>query len=92
MGGEKVLPAEVESVLLEMNEFSDVMVYGEQNQITGQIVVADVVLKKEMDRREAKKIIRKFCKNRLEHYKIPTKVVIVEKTNYGDRFKKIRRK
>jgi acyl-coenzyme A synthetase/AMP-(fatty) acid ligase len=92
VGGEKVLPAEVESVLLEMNEFSDVMVYGEQNQITGQIVVADVVLKKEMGRREVKKIVRKFCKSRLEHYKIPTKVVIVEKTNYGDRFKKIRRK
>lgn len=92
VGGEKVLPAEVESVLLDMDEFSDVMVYGEENQITGQSVTVDVVAKQEMDKREVKKAIRKFCKNRLENYKIPTKINMVNQTNYGERFKKIRRK
>ena len=92
VGGEKVLPAEVESVLLDMEEFSDVMVYGEENQITGQSVTVDVVPKQEMDKREVKKAIRKFCKDKLENYKIPTKINMVDQTNYGERFKKIRRK
>ena len=92
VGGEKVLPSEVESVLLEMDEFSDVMVYGEQNQITGESVAVDVVLMREIDKREAKKAIRRFCRERLDPYKIPTKITVVDQTNYGERFKKIRRK
>ena len=92
VGGEKVLPSEVESVLLEMDEFSDVMVYAEENQITGQSVAVEVVPKQEIDKREAKKAIRKFCKGKLINYKIPTKITIVDQTNYGDRFKKIRRR
>jgi len=75
-----------------MEEFSDVMVYGEENRITGQSVAVDVVPKREMDKREAKKAIRKFCKERLENYKIPTKINMVDQTHYGERFKKIRRK
>ena len=92
VGGEKVLPSEVESVLLEMDEFSDVMVFGEENQITGQSVAVEVVPKSEIDKREAKKAIRRFCKDKLDSYKIPTRITIVDQTNFGDRFKKIRRK
>ena len=92
VGGEKVLPSEVESVLLEMNEFSDVMVYGEANQITGQSVAVEVVPEQDIDKREAKKAIRKFCRDKLDGYKIPTKINIVDQTNFGDRFKKIRRR
>ena len=92
VGGEKVLPNEVESVILSMSEIDDVMVYGESNIITGQTVVCDVVFNIEVENREAKKLIRKFCKDSLDGYKIPTKVNLVDKTNFGDRFKKIRRK
>ena len=92
VGGEKVLPNEVESIVLEIPEIEDVMVYGEANIITGQTVVCDVVLKNELTQNEIKKIVRKFCKDKLDAYKIPTKVNIVDKTNFGDRFKKIRRK
>ena len=92
VGGEKVLPNEVESIVLEIPEIEDVMVYGEANIITGQTVVCDVVLKDELTQNEIKKIVRKFCKDKLDAYKIPTKVNIVDKTNFGDRFKKIRRK
>lgn len=90
VGGEKVLPNEVESVILEINEIEDCMVYGEANIITGQTVVCDVVLKKEVE--NIKKTIRLFCKDKLDSFKIPTKVNMVEKTNFSDRFKKIRRK
>ena len=92
VGGEKALPAEVESVILSMEDIEDCMVYSEQNVITGQTVVCDVVCSKEFDKKELKKFIRTFCKDKLDNYKIPTKVNIVEKTNFSDRFKKIRRK
>ena len=88
VGGQKVLPAEVESIILEMEEISDCMVYGEQNAITGQTVVCDVVLNQEIE--NIKKRVRVFCKDRLDAYKIPTKVNVVDKTNFSDRFKKIR--
>ena len=90
VGGQKVLPAEVESIILEMEEISDCMVYAEQNAITGQTVVCDVVLNQEVE--NIKKRVRVFCKDRLDTYKIPTKVNVVDKTNFSDRFKKIRRK
>ena len=92
VGGEKVLPNEVESVVLEIPEIEDCMVYSEPNIITGQTVVCDVVLKEEVSQNEIKKIVRKFCKDKLDSYKIPTKVNVVDKTNFSDRFKKIRRK
>ncbi len=90
VGGQKVLPAEIESVILEMEEISDCMVYGEKNAITGQTVVCDVVLNKNIE--NIKKRVRVFCKDRLDAYKIPTKVNVVDKTNFSDRFKKIRLK
>ncbi|BAI79867.1 AMP-dependent synthetase and ligase [Deferribacter desulfuricans SSM1] len=92
VGGEKVLPQEVENVILELDEVVDVMVYGESNPITGQTVVADIVLKDGIDKKEAKKLIRKHCRSKLDNYKVPTKINFVEKISFGDRFKKIRRK
>ena len=59
VGGQKVLPAEVESIILEMEEISDCMVYAEQNAITGQTVVCDVVLNKNIE--NIKKRVRVFC-------------------------------
>ena len=90
VGGQKVLPAEIESMILEMEEINDCMVYGEKNAITGQTVVCDVVLNKNIE--NIKKRVRVFCKDRLDTYKIPTKVNVVDKTNFSDRFKKIRKK
>lgn len=90
VGGLKVLPMEVESVLLEMDEVSDCMVYSEKSAITGQIVVADIVINRHVSPKEARAMIRKFCKDRLEEYKIPIKMNFTEKTNFNERFKKIR--
>ena len=92
VGGEKVFPHEVEAVLLQMPEVDDVMVYGEPNSITGEGVSADIVARGDIDRREMKKAVRKFCKNRLDAYKIPSKINLVDTTAFGERFKKIRRK
>lgn len=89
VGGEKVLPCEVESIILQMPEILDCMVYGEKNAITGESVVVDVVLR-DNELSSIKKLIRSYCKDKLDNYKIPTKAIIVEQTNFGERFKKIR--
>ncbi len=88
VGGEKVLPSEVESVILELEQIQDVLVFSEKNPITGQMVVCDVVSK--LDKKELKKLIRSHCKTKLDNYKIPTKVNVVESLNVGARFKKKR--
>jgi len=92
VGGEKTLPSEVESVILSIPQIKDVEVYGEKNIITGQTVVCNVVLKEPVEKKEIKKIVRKYCVDRLDNFKIPTKVNIVNEVKYSDRFKKTRRK
>ncbi|EDP75577.1 fatty acid--CoA ligase family protein [Hydrogenivirga sp. 128-5-R1-1] len=92
VGGEKVLPQEVETIILEIPEVIDCIVYGERNPITGQTVVADVVIKDGIDKKEAKRKIRKHCIKKLDNYKVPTKINFLEEINIGNRFKKIRRK
>ena len=90
VGGQKVLPSEVESVLLGMDEIEDCLVYGEQNAITGQSVSCDVVLKHGIDDSGFKMLVRKFCKDKLDNFKIPTRVNVVQKTEFTERFKKSR--
>ncbi|MFB2637783.1 fatty acid--CoA ligase family protein [Shewanella bicestrii] len=90
VGGEKVLPAEVESVVLELNFVDDCLVFGEKNAITGQMVAIQVVIKDGFEQKEAKALIRKYCKEKLDTYKVPAKFKFVEKTNFGERFKKKR--
>jgi acyl-coenzyme A synthetase/AMP-(fatty) acid ligase len=92
VGGEKVLPSEVESVLFEMPEIADCQAHGEKNAIIGQIVVADVVLSDINSAGSIKKEIRKYCRGKIDAYKIPVKVNVVNKIDFSDRFKRKRRK
>jgi len=90
VGGQKVYPAEVESVLMEMENIKDATVRGEKNPITGNFVVAKIVLDKSEERSMLKKRVRNFCKDRLENYKIPVKIEIADEVQYTGRFKKVR--
>ncbi|MDD2780475.1 fatty acid--CoA ligase family protein [Sulfuricurvum sp.] len=90
VGGEKVLPIEVESVLMQMSQIDDALVYAIPNAITGQSVAVEVVLHDPSDTEGIKKTIRQFCKNKLDPYKIPTHVKVVDHTNFSERFKKMR--
>jgi len=91
VGGEKVYPQEVENIILEMDNVSDVTVSGEKNLIVGNIVTASVKLIKSQDKQIFSKILKNFCSSRLENYKIPVKVKIVGDQLYNERFKKIRK-
>lgn len=90
VGGEKVLPSEIESVLFQMQEIKDCIVFGESNPITGQMVVAKVLTDEPQKVSEIKKRIIAFCTGKLDRYKIPAKVVLMTNSEFTDRFKKKR--
>ena len=92
VGGEKVYPAEVESVIQKMENVSEVTVYGEKNPIVGNIVCANVSLLRYEDRKKFIHQLKKLCRERLKKYKVPVKIFIVNKKQHSDRYKKIRRK
>jgi long-chain acyl-CoA synthetase len=91
VGGEKVYPAEVESVLLMMDDIEDVIVSGEPNPIMGQIVKVKVKLSTEETLQEFRRRMREYCEDKLPAYKIPQKILIADQTFHGSRFKKMRK-
>ena len=91
VGGLKVFPAEIESVLLTMEGVEDATVCGEASPLVGQIVKAKVKLSTNESLSKFRKRMRDFCKGKLENYKIPQKVVFVDEFMASSRFKKIRR-
>jgi len=91
VGGRKVYPAEVESVVQEMDNVAEVTVYGEKNPIMGNIVCARIRLVNGEDRKEFVMRLKKYCHKRLENYKVPVKVEIIGERQYSERFKKVRR-
>jgi long-chain acyl-CoA synthetase len=90
VGGQKVFPSEVESVLLQMEGVTDATVYAERNAITGQIVAARLNVDGSTTESQLKREVRKFCKGKLEPYKIPVKVKLTEGAQFSGRFKKLR--
>lgn len=90
VGGEKVLPAEVESVLQMMDEVEEVVVRGEPNPLTGNIVVATVTLRTDESPDQFRLRLRQFCKDKLPPFKIPQRVIIDTGRLHTDRYKKQR--
>ena len=90
VGGNKVYPAEVESVLLEMSNVADVAVTGEPSPITGQIVTATVQLVELESLESFKGRMRRFCSDRLTSYKVPARVRVANGPLYSARFKRRR--
>jgi acyl-CoA synthetase (AMP-forming)/AMP-acid ligase II len=90
VGGEKVYPIEVESILLQCEGVLDVRVYGEPNPLMGKVVVAEVRVAPENDNRDFVKKLRAFCSQKLEKYKIPVKIRLTQGVLFGDRLKKKR--
>jgi acyl-CoA synthetase (AMP-forming)/AMP-acid ligase II len=91
VGGNKVYPAEVESVLLDMANVADVAVYGAPHPLTGQIVAATVQLRSPEAMTEFKLRLRTFCMSRLPPYKIPAKISLTESPVHSARFKRVRK-
>ena len=90
VGGQKVYPAEVESVLLRMDNVKDVLVLGERNPLTGHIVTARFQLESPEPVDALRRRMREHCRTALSPFQIPARVEIAEKPQHSARFKKIR--
>lgn len=90
VGGEKVLPGEVESIIMEVDSVLDCIVRSEKNSITGQMVCADVVIKEGFLFKDVKSEIKKHCKHKLDPYKVPARINEIDSVSFTNRFKKNR--
>lgn len=75
-GGENVYPAEIERVLSERADVSEIVALGVPDDTWGEAVLAMVVLAPGAQVDEATLIA--FCRERLARYKCPRAVVFVE--------------
>lgn len=87
VGGEKVLPAEVEAAIRELTAVVDCQVFSEPNPILGQVVCADVVVEEE-NPKEAVRLIRRHCRQKLAPHKVPVKIRVVDEIAVNERFKR----
>lgn len=93
VGGQKVYPAEVEAVLQEHNDVAEATVYGEPNPITGNIVCARVRPMAELAADAEKQFVadlKRYCRERLQPYQVPVKVVVSGDAQFTERFKRRR--
>jgi long-chain acyl-CoA synthetase len=90
VAGEKVFPADVESVLLEDPNVADAVVYGETHAITGNIVCAKIRLVSPEDTRTSVLRLKRLCAAKLSRFKVPVKVIVVGSIAGEARFKKLR--
>jgi acyl-CoA synthetase (AMP-forming)/AMP-acid ligase II len=91
VAGQKVYPAEIEELILQMDNVEDVAVYGERHALLGQIVVAKVITRTPETVDSLKWRIRKACAQKLAPFKVPAKVVLAGEGLYSTRLKKLRR-
>ncbi len=90
VGGQKVFPIEVENIIQQLDNVLEVAVYGEKNPIVNNIVCAKITQKNDEDREQFILRIKKYCREKMENYKVPVKIYITKQNQHNDRFKKIR--
>lgn len=79
VGGEKVLPAEVEGILLSHPLVGDCRVVPERNAILGQVVAAEVIwLGPEVDAVAVKRQLNEYAAPRMSRHKLPVVVRLVK--------------
>lgn len=94
VGGNKVQPEEVEKQLLSTGLLSAAYVYAMKNPMMGSLVCADVVLNDEnLDKKEAKSTILKYCREHMEGFKVPAIVKFVKElqTTHSGKLKRLNR-
>ncbi len=90
VGGEKVYPAEVESIIQLMDGVEDVAVKGQPHPMTGHIVSARVKLSTDESLADFRRRLNAHCRERLQRFMIPQRVELVDEGMHGERFKKMR--
>jgi acyl-CoA synthetase (AMP-forming)/AMP-acid ligase II len=91
IGGEKVLPAEVEGVLLSHPLVADCRVTSEANAVLGQLVVADIVWSgPERDAVTVKRMLHEFARGLIARHKLPARIRLVTAVDSSRNLKKLR--
>ena len=91
VGGQKVFPVEVETVLLQDANVREATVYGVKHPLMGQVVHARVSLFQAEAAEQLTERLRRLCLTQLAKYKVPMRFVMVdEEAQHGARFKKLR--
>lgn len=80
VGGNKVIPEEIEAIINSLDYVLESRVYGRSNSILGMIVAADVALCQpcHSDKKEIKKKLIEYCRARLESFKVPAMLKFVD--------------
>jgi acyl-CoA synthetase (AMP-forming)/AMP-acid ligase II len=92
VGGEKVYPAEVESVVLQLEGVEDVAVYSLKHPITGMTVAAEIKITTSESLSEFKVRLRKHCAELMPAFKVPSKITLIDQYTHNARFKRMRKR
>jgi len=90
VGGAKVSPEEVESVLLEVPGVVEVQVFGRANPISGSLVAARVVCAPGHEQQDVRKAIARYARAALDSHKVPRFIEFVEHLEVSETGKKSR--
>jgi acyl-coenzyme A synthetase/AMP-(fatty) acid ligase len=77
VGGQKVLPTEIEDVLLEAEAIVAAVVHAVPHPLLGQAIVARVALARAEDHKMLTERLREHCRGRLQKYKVPMRFEVV---------------
>lgn len=91
VGGEKVYPSEIEDLILQVENISDVVVSGKASALTGQLVFATVQLIAPEPTADVERRVRAHCRDHLPAFKVPVGIKVSDEPMFGARFKKTRR-
>ena len=79
VGGNKVIPEQVESVIRAVPGVAEVVVKPKASGVMGQLVVAEVVPEQsDMDKKVLKKNILAYCRENLHNYQVPALIRFVD--------------
>jgi acyl-coenzyme A synthetase/AMP-(fatty) acid ligase len=90
VGGQKVYPARVESVIQELPEVAQVTVRGEANPIMGNIVCATITPTAGVDEKLLLLKVKSHCRAHLPAYQVPVRILLTDAPQHTGRFKKAR--
>ena len=90
VGGQKVYPAEVENLLLQLENVEEVSVFGKPHPMMGQVVAARFNLKQPEPLDLFKRRMNAFGRERMAKYQFPVYVELASGEQFGARFKKLR--
>jgi acyl-coenzyme A synthetase/AMP-(fatty) acid ligase len=91
VGGRKVMPAEVESVLRTVPGVVEVRVYARKSSLAGQLVAADLVLTPDADPEGTKAEVERLAREKLGPHQVPRSIHVVPEILRSEVFKILRR-